>query len=301
MKKVITILVLLFLTACAVKNNDTEKDNEKLLSENKPPITTYQNALPHAKERDIINPDGSTIKDRILVPKGFERVEVKEGSFAHYLRNLPLKPHGSKVRYFDGRIKKKDVYDAVVDVDVGDRDLQQCADAVIRLRAEYWYSLGQYDKIHYNFTNGFRTDYTKWMQGYRITVNGNEASWVKRAEYSNDYATFRKYLDIVYAYAGTISLAQELKQVSVHEAQIGDVFIQASPGHCVIVVDMAENKETGEKLFILAQSYMPAQDIQILKNPKNEKISPWYSLNFEDTLVTPEWIFSKNDLKRFNE
>ena len=45
--------------------------------------------------------------------------------------------------------------------------------------------------------------------------------------------------------------------------QIGDVLIQGgSPGHAVIVVDMAENPATGEKLYLLAQSYMPAQDIQ---------------------------------------
>ena len=43
------------------------------------------------------------------------------------------------------------------------------------------------------------------------------------------------------------------------EMQIGDVFIRGgSPGHCVIVVDMAVHQETGEKLFMLAQSYMPA-------------------------------------------
>jgi len=84
--------------------------------------------------------------------------------------------------------------------------------------------------------------------------------------------------------------------------QIGDVFIQGgSPGHCVIVVDMAHDPKTGEKIFILAQSYMPAQDIQILKNPSNAAISPWYSVDFGDVLKTPEWTFTKGDLKRFGD
>lgn len=74
-----------------------------------------------------------------------------------------------------------------------------------------------------------------------------------------------------------------------------------SPGHCVIVVDMAVHKETGERLFMLAQSYMPAQDIHILKNEQKEEISPWYSLNFAGQLETPEWTFERDDLKQFNK
>ncbi|MEZ4798767.1 MAG: DUF4846 domain-containing protein [Flavobacteriales bacterium] len=55
-----------------------------------------------------------------------------------------------------------DVYDAVVDLEIGTKDLHQCADAVMRLRAEYLWVTQQYDKIHFNFTNGFRVDYTEW-------------------------------------------------------------------------------------------------------------------------------------------
>lgn len=83
--------------------------------------------------------------------------------------------------------------------------------------------------------------------------------------------------------------------------QIGDVFIQGgSPGHAVIIVDMAiDNK--GNKLYMLAQSYMPAQELQILKNQTHIDISPWYKLNLTDTEIsTPEWNFTNKDLKRFD-
>lgn len=251
-------------------------------------------------EFKLINIEGNTIEERIKVPEGFERTNTAEESFGHFLRNLSLKPHGSRVQFYNGQEKTRDVYAAVVDMDIGTRDLQQCADAVISLRAEYLYQQEQYDEIHFNFVNGFFADYGKWMQGNRIAVNGNQVSWVKKTGYSNDYQSFRKYLDIVFAYAGTASLDQELKHAAVEEMSIGDIFIQGgSPGHCVIVVDMAENKVTGEKIFMLAQSYMPAQDIQILKNPTNKKLSPWYPLNFGDTLMTPEWTFTKDNLKRF--
>jgi len=84
--------------------------------------------------------------------------------------------------------------------------------------------------------------------------------------------------------------------------KIGDVFLKGEdPGHCVIVVDMAENLTNGEKLFMIAQSYMPAQDIHILKNLSNKEISPWYRLNFGESLNTPEWRFNKNQLVRFQD
>jgi hypothetical protein len=204
------------------------------------------------------------------------------------------------VKYYNGSVKTRDVYEAVVDLDVGDRDLQQCADAVIRLRAEYLYGKGLYDRIHFNFTSGFKADYATWRRGNRIAVEGNKAYWVKRTGPSDDYSSFRQYLDMVFAYAGTLSLAGEMKNVPLEDMRIGDVFLKGEdPGHCVIVVDMAENRSTGEKLFMLAQSYMPAQDIHILKNPRNEEISPWYPLNFGETLITPEWSFNKNQLVRF--
>ncbi len=81
--------------------------------------------------------------------------------------------------------------------------------------------------------------------------------------------------------------------------QIGDVFIYGgTPGHAVIIVDMCENAK-GEKFFMIAQSYMPAQEIHILKNKNDPKLSPWYPVNFGDALETPEWDFRKEELKRF--
>jgi len=253
-------------------------------------------------DASLINEMGTTVCERILVPEGFERVAAEEGSFGEYLRNLPLKPHGSQVTYYNGDKKPLDVHVAVLDIDVGSRDLQQCADSVIRLRAEYLYGKGLFDRIHFNFTNGFRADYAKWSQGYRIKVTGNKAEWVKQDSRGTDYASFRKYLDMVFSYAGTLSLSKEMKNIPVEKMQPGDVFLKgASPGHCVIVMDMARDEKTGEMRFIIAQGYMPAQEMHILKNPANAQGNPWYSLNFGDQLVTPEWTFTRDQLFRFED
>ena len=258
------------------------------------------------KKQAVVNPVvkdsiGNTVKTRFIIPEGYIRITPEKNSFAEYLQNLPLKPEGTKVLNYDGTIKRpEDVYAAVVNIDVGDKDLQQCADAVMRLRAEYLYGQKKYDEIKFNFTSGFNAEYSKWREGYRISVRGNTVNWIKKSEPNDSYSEFRKYLDVVFMYAGTLSLEKELTPIEINEIEIGTVFIKGgSPGHAVIVVDLAENKSTGDKVFLIAQSYMPAQDIQILKNMEGSKPSPWYSTKFEGKLETPEWTFKESELRRF--
>jgi len=252
--------------------------------------------------RSLIVPNGSVVVERILPPPGFRRVNLPPHSFGHFLRTQQLLPHGSKVHYFNGRQKPVDVHVAVLSTDVGSKDLQQCADAVMRLRAEYLFHKGQQQSIHFNLTNGFRADYTKWRDGNRLKVSGNKTSWVRSHAPDSSYRCFRQYLNTVFSYAGTLSLSRELKPVQFSAIQPGDVLIQGgSPGHAVIVMDVAVNQK-GEKIFLLAQSYMPAQQIHILKNPGERTISPWYYTSDIMTNVhTPEWTFTTKDLKRFEE
>lgn len=292
------ILVVLTISALTSCTNSVSYDNNSNIKEIEVNPTI---AVTEKTEKSLINPNGSTVQDRIDVPDGFVRMGVETGSFGEYLRTLPLKPHGSKIELYDGRTKDTGSHAAVLDMDVGDRDLQQCADAVMRLRAEYLYGRELFDEIHFNFTNGFTADFTTWMGGKSIKVDGNEVRWVNNPSSSSDYSSFRKYLDMVFSYAGTLSLSKELKKVPLEEMRIGDVFIKgATPGHAVIILDMAQNEKTGEKIFMIAQSYMPAQEIHILKNPEREDISPWYSTDFDSKLVTPDWVFEDNQLMRFD-
>ena len=62
-------------------------------------------------------------------------------------------------------------------MEIGNRDLQQCADAVIRLRAEYLWKHKRYADIKFNFTSGFTAEYKKWAEGNRIKVNDNQVQW----------------------------------------------------------------------------------------------------------------------------
>ncbi len=236
----------------------------------------------------------------IPVPNGFVRTKADTNSFTYYLRNLELKPD-NKVLLYNGKEKEnQSAQYAVIKMDVGTRDLQQCADAVMRLRAEYLYAQNDYEKIHFNFTNGERADYINYAEGQRAVLINNEVKWAKTAKKDYSYTTFRRYLDMVFTYAGTISLNGELWKIDADEIQPGDVFIQTGYpyGHAVTVVDVATNPQTGQKAFMLAQSFMPAQEIHILKNPDKAN-DPWYYNNFGYELHTPEWTFKNIDLKRF--
>lgn len=275
-------------------------------------LTSYYKKAPYSSfpfvvkapiRESLINTKGMTIQSRYETPSGYERIPVEEGSFEAYLRNLSLLPYGTKVKYYDGREKPSEgVYDSVVDVEIGSRDLHQCADAIMLLRAEYLYENDRKNEIAFNFTNGFRAEYSKWMQGYRIKVSGNDVSWEKQAKGSDTYESFRSFMNMVFAYAGTISLSKELEERKIEDMQIGDVFIiGASPGHAVIVVDMAIDIQSGKKAFMLAQSYMPAQQTQILINPNDESLSPWYTLTPGEILKTPEYTFRQDDLMSFEK
>ena len=221
-------------------------------------------------------------------------------SFAAFMRNLRLKPDGSPVLLYNGEEKyNQSAHIAVFDFEIGDQDLQQCADSIIRLYAEYYWSVGDYDKIAFHLTNGFLMEYEKWRDGYRLAVRGNSTSWIKSAGYDDTYDNFLSYLKTVYMYAGTLSLDSECTEINFAEIAPGDLFIEGgSPGHCVLVIDIAENS-SGEKAFLLAQGYMPAQDIHVLKNPLHEK-DPWYyASEITFPLKTPQWTFAEGSLKRW--
>ena len=242
-----------------------------------------------------------TLRSRFIPLQGYTPLPVEPGSFAQYLTTLPLKPAGSLVNTYNDYPKDStDIYCAVVDMPIGEKDLHQCADAVMHLRAEYLWQQKRFDEIAFDLTNGFKMQYSEWMQGKRLAVNGNTTTWVQKASPSNTHDDLWAYLQVVFTYAGTLSLSRELPAVPVEEMQIGDVFVfGGTPGHAVIVVDMAIDTVSGKKCFMLAQSYMPAQEIQILINPAYTETCPWYPLEFGDVLTTSSWLFDRNALKRF--
>ncbi|MEY3049218.1 MAG: hypothetical protein RL365_1256 [Bacteroidota bacterium] len=238
------------------------------------------------KTVSFINPTGKTIISRFNLPEGYSFSSVQENSWGSFLRSLPLKPDGSEVKTFNGTVKPNyQTYLAVVDLPIGKKDLHQCADAIMRLRADYLFSQSRFKDISFRQASGKTLSYTTWLAGR-----------------TPDKTNLWTYLESVFNTANTTSLNQQLKLKAIETLEIGDVFVTGPPpgysyGHAIIVVDKCINKQ-GKVKFMLAQSYMPAQEIQILDNPANPGC-PWYDLDFGQTLDTPEWDFKSSQLKTF--
>ena len=232
----------------------------------------------------IINYKGGSIIQRFDCPKGFYRISRDSNSFHFFLQNLKLKDSGTLVKYYDGSVKNhQGVYAAVIDKSINNKDLHQCADAVIRLKAEYLYQNKKYKNIEFLFNgDNHYHGYTEYCKG----------------DYS--ISKFYKYLDYIYSYANTASLKKQLKIKPFYQIDIGDVLIQSKNpyGHAVIVVDICQNSK-GEKKYMLAQSYMPAQEIQILLNENKDDV--WYSIEKRKEIYTPEWTFDTTDLRTWHD
>lgn len=276
-----SLLLTISLTAC---NNHTKSTNN-----NSARVAIQATAKVYTSIKDI------------PVPEGYERIHVAPGSYGSFLRNLPLQEDNTVYLYNGRKKNNQSAQFAVLSMDIGNRDLQQCADAAMRLYGEYRYAQEQYDKISFRFTNGFDCSFNKYAAGYRVVVNGNKTNWSLQSKTDSSYSSFRKYMDLVFNYAGTRSLHGQMKTVDFTDIQPGDVLVQTGDpyGHAVTVMDMALNKQTQDTVFMLSQSYMPAQDIHVLRNPSGAGKTPWYSVNFSGKLYTPECTFNRSDLKRF--
>ena len=150
---------------------------------------------------------------------------------------------------------RQDVHVAVIDIDVGKRDLQQCADAIMRLRGEWLFAAGAQGRHPFNDTDGKRRAFS--------------------ARRNSDYAAFRKYMDLVFAYAGTYSLEHELKPAPLAHIEIGDVFIKGGfPGHAVLVADMVENPhDRREALPADAELHARAGDARLEEPGRSRRLA----------------------------
>lgn len=227
---------------------------------------------------------------RVSPPEGFDRVDVEPGSFGAWLRRLPLAAPGTPVVSY----RKAPILPAshpnlaaVATIDVGTADLQQCADAVMRLHAEWKWSQGKRD-MSYRAASGTPMPYARWERGERVVMRGQSIGWVQQgAATQNDHASFRKYLDAVFAWSNTVALAKEAKPVDVDSIRPGDFMIlPGNPGHTVLILDMAKDA-SGRRIVLLGQSYMPAQSFHVLR-PGSGRV--WFEVDPASAgIKTPFW------------
>ncbi len=236
-----------------------------------------------------VHSKGKSIETYFKKPKGAKKYVRSYDAFAEWIVDHPLK-QSNIVRYHNGQVKyskANDIFAAVFDYDIGPLDLHQCADASMYLWASYNYDAGFLDKLRFTGADGTEYIYTEWLD---------------KKEREDNCESFRKWLDLVWAYANSWSISEyDLVSVPIWDIQAGDILVVGGfPGHAVTVVDMIFDQETGHKYFMLAQSYMPAQDNHILINPETGDV--WYELKpFMTNVRTPQYNFHINDLKRWRQ
>ncbi|MBR7061581.1 MAG: hypothetical protein IKI42_00930 [Clostridia bacterium] len=163
---------------------------------------------------------------------------------------------------------------------------------MIRLYAEYRYQRSEYEYITFDcFTTPvFKLDFDTWTTGKRVKANGRALEW-----YASDKATpgdvslstFLYYLDNVFLYANTYSLKNQMMEISSADLRVGDCLIitadqtGGTDGHAIIVVDVAVNKSTGDKVFMLAEGNTPSTETYVLKDRENDTV--WFRLNEDGT------------------
>ncbi len=249
----------------------------------------------------LSGPPGRDIESALPPPAGFERVPAAADSFAGWLRRLPLAPAGTQVMLHDGRpLVDQAIIAAVVDIDTGTSDLQQCADAIMRLRAEFLYSRGLLGAIGFDLVTSERYPFSAYSRGATPRQEGAGIALASGKPRGAGHADLRRYLDLLFGFASTRSLARELQPVSsLREAEIGDVFIRpGQPGHALIIADMAVNA-SGQRLALLVQGSMPARGIYVLNNIRHPDLGAWFAITDGQSLITPGYEFKPDELRRF--
>ncbi|MGE6763818.1 DUF4846 domain-containing protein [Corallococcus interemptor] len=239
-----------------------------------------------------------SLEETFATPEGYARVPLEAGSFGAWLRGLPLRPEGSPVRDFQGRtvLAASDARLAAVgELDVGTANLQQCADSILRLHAEWRWASGHPERIAYRFTSGHLASWPRYAAGERARVSGSKVTWVPgSAAADSSRAAFRNYLQLLFTYAGTLSLQAEGARPTREQLRPGDFFVLGgSPGHTVLVLDVATNAK-GERAALMGQGFTPAQDFHVLAG----RDGPWFPLD-GDSVATPFWApFPMTSLRR---
>lgn len=210
-----------------------------------------------------------TVQTETPAPEGYVRVETD--GWGEWLRGLPVLPEGSPVLKEDGTPKPNQrAHHRVINMPV--LPYQECADSVMRLRAEYLVSAHK----------TFRFSGMSFSKGSRGALD--------------------RFLRRLFVMKGTLNLASEMTTPPAWEGRVqpGDVLVRGgSPGHAVMVLDVVQNGRS--RKLLLGNGFMPAQQFHVLRNPKG---GVWFD---EAELYTPAGLriplagitFNHNHLRRF--
>jgi hypothetical protein len=221
-----------------------------------------------------------TIRNSIPVPKEFQRESHPDGSYSHWIQNLPLKSQPVILDY------KKQVVESgfyrvfgVVQMPLLFRsDLEQCADFAMRFWAEYHKSANTLDKL-------FLFDYS----GHKVL-------------FANSGKSYTDFLKGAFTNTNSHSLKTGCKSVAASEIIPGDMFVQnerGGIGHVSVVVDACKSKQ-GKRLFLIGYGFMPAQEFHIEKAADSCGTEGWFTFEGYTQYLHENLNYGKPELRRFD-
>ncbi len=216
---------------------------------------------------------------RVAPPEGFSRVEVTDGSFADWLRHLPVAPSDAAVKSGCGKVvlsADDPSLAVVVCLQPHDNRLLSAVSMMVRLRAEYAWTMRRVQDVSFHLTSGQSSSWRDWAAGVRPKIDGRRVNFRKTAEPNSSRVSFCGYLETLFQFASTYSLLDDTRQASDNAVEVGDIFVRPGrPGHAMMIVDVATSDEGGKVKVLLAEGGWPAQTFHVLRGPDG---SPWIML-----------------------
>lgn len=204
-------------------------------------------------------------------PEGFVRIDGTDAAYTQFIRRLPLSAPDSLLRCFDGTPNDslQPYCFRTLQLPLLSKN-EQCADVCMRLRAEFLFGSRQFFRIRFADTQ----------------------RRVHRYAYGYNHAALYKYLKDVFKIANTESMRLSMPVRRLKDVQPGDVFVydaKSRPssryGHAMLVADVAVNKATGQRAFLLVEGSTPACNIHLVRNLARPDLSPWFLLELSDSIV----------------
>jgi hypothetical protein len=204
------------------------------------------------------------------------------------LRLLPLAAPGTPVRNYRGEIvvPGEDEYlAAVVAIDIGSENLQQSADVILRLHAEWRWYVNDLRMLYLSDTKA-ELPLARWFAGERLTTTGAEPRWIRQAapKPKLDHADLRAYLDSVFAWSSGRALPGESVPLAPENLEPGAFFLHAGPPAEVLVVLDVATSPAGKRAMLLAQALNPAESVHVLR-PNRDSV--WFPVRTDQPVRVP--------------
>ena len=234
----------------------------------------------------------NTIVATFIPPRSYERASVLAGTFARWLRHLPL-------RFSQGHLASAPAYAGVIDIDLdGSGPAGGSIEAIVRLRAEYLLANDEPELIRFNAGSG---KWLYWLPPASAATWSASSPTSRPAGGETTYAAFRRYLSDVSRQMTVSSFTKSLVQVAdLHQVRIGDVYVRAAGDACAaIVVDSVLRPSDGHRVFLLAQATKGGTEMVLLLNSGRSELGPWFEADSNEPIVTAMGSFNRDMLRRF--